>query len=232
MRSLASGGELLRANMVLMVWVGFLLKRGELMGKFCGDSFIKGGEDFFDHFSFQVGDGSSIYFWHDRWYQEGSMRDLFPLLFVLAEDKDATIADYCHRGSSAVVWTPIFIRDAFVSDISLAAFLNLLNGFFPLDSPDAVIWNLNSRGAFTVKSYYLKLLCYPPFASQTVSGGRFPWKIIWKSLAPLRVSVFVWEASYVSILTCDNLQKKGIVLVNRCSMCKEDLESSDHLLLH
>ena len=46
MRSLAFGGELLRANMVLMVWVGFLLKRGELMGKVCGDSFTKGGEDF------------------------------------------------------------------------------------------------------------------------------------------------------------------------------------------
>ena len=45
MRSLVSGGELLRANMVLLVWVGSLLKRGELMGKVCGDSFTKGGED-------------------------------------------------------------------------------------------------------------------------------------------------------------------------------------------
>ena len=142
------------------------------------------------------------------------MRDLFPSLFVLAEDKDATIADYCQRGSAVVVWTPIFIRDAFVDDITLVAFLNLLNGFSPLDSPDAVIWNLNSRGAFTVKSYYLKLLSDSPFASHSVSGGLFPWKIIWKSLALLRASVFVREASYGSILTCDNLQKKGIVLVN------------------
>jgi len=46
------------------------------------------------------------------------------------------------------------------------------------------------------------------------------------------VSVFVWEASHGSILTCDNLQKRGIVLVNRCPLCKEDLESTDHLLLH
>jgi len=63
------------------------------------------------------------------------MRDLFPSLYVLVVDKDATIADYCHRGSGAVVWTPIFIRDGFVDDISLATFLNLLNEFSPLDSP-------------------------------------------------------------------------------------------------
>jgi len=67
---------------------------------------------------------------------------------------------------------------------------------------------------------------------ESISLERFPWKIIWKTLALLKVSVFVWEASDGSILTCDNLQRKGIILVNRCSMCNEDLKSLDHLLLH
>ena len=34
------------------------------------------------------------------------------------------------------------------------------------------------------------------------------------------------------ILTCDNLQRRGKILVNRCYMCKNDLETGNHLLLH
>jgi len=75
----------------------------------------------FNHFSFEVGVGSSIFFWHDRWCQDGTMRDLFPSLYVLTVNKDATIADYCHCGIGAVVWSPVFIRDAFVDDTNLTS---------------------------------------------------------------------------------------------------------------
>ena len=51
-------------------------------------------------------------------------------------------------------------------------------------------------------------------------------------MAPIKVSFFVWEASRGKILTCDNLQKKGFTLVNSCFICKEDSESTSHLLLH
>jgi len=37
------------------------------------------------------------------------MRDLFTSLYVLAANKDATIADYCHRGTDAVLWSLVFI---------------------------------------------------------------------------------------------------------------------------
>ena len=63
-------------------------------------------------------------------------------------------------------------------------------------------------------------------------GMCFPWKIIWKSLTPLRVSFFVWEATHDSVLTFDNLQKRGKILVNWCPLCKAAAESVNHLLLH
>ena len=73
------------------------------------------------------------------------MRDLFPSLYVLAVDKDATIAEYYHCGKGAIVWSPVFIRDAFMDDTRLATFLDKLNEITPLDSPDAVTWNLTLK---------------------------------------------------------------------------------------
>ena len=54
----------------------------------------KGWGRFYPHCSFEVGDGSSIFFWHDRWCGEVPLKVLFPRLFVLAVDKNAPVADY------------------------------------------------------------------------------------------------------------------------------------------
>jgi len=133
---------------------------------------------FIQLFSFRVGVGSSISFWHDRWCEEGPLRDLFPSLYVLAVNRDASMADYYQNGPDGVVWSSVFIRDAFVDDSILTDFLSKLNEVTPQDSTDAVSWNLNSKGIFTVKSYYLKLLSYSSFAIQASAFRRFPWKII------------------------------------------------------
>jgi len=78
----------------------------------------------------------------------------------------------------------------------------------------------------------LKLLNLNYSVSEILGDKGFPCQLIWRSLAPVKVSFFIWEASHGKILTIDNLQKKRITLVNRCFMCKGDSESADHLLLH
>ena len=60
----------------------------------------------------------------------------------------------------------------------------------------------------------------------------FPYHIISRTLAPVKVSFFVWKASHGKILTIDNLQRRGFTLANRCYMCKGDSESANHLLFH
>lgn len=60
-----------------------------------------------------MGDGSSIFFWHSRWCDGVHLRDCFPSLFALAAEKDALVYDYLERNSTWVVWSPIFVREAF-----------------------------------------------------------------------------------------------------------------------
>jgi len=63
--------------------------------------------------------------------------------------------------SGSCIWLPIFIRDALVDDASLRSLLIKLNGIsLGQSSLDPVRWDLNPKGSFTVKSFYMKLaLC-------------------------------------------------------------------------
>ena len=60
----------------------------------------------------------------------------------------------------------------------------------------------------------------------------FPFKDCLEPWIPSKVSFFTWEACWEKILTLDQLQRRGWILANRCALCKEELESIDHILLH
>jgi len=63
-------------------------------------------------------------------------------------------------------------------------------------------------------------------------SSRFPWKSVWRTLAPLKAAFFVWPATLGKILTLDNLKKRHVIMVDRCCLCKRSGESVDHFLLH
>ena len=76
---------------------------------------------------------------------------------------------------------------------------------------------------------------YQPLDSDTntaTTDHLFPWNIIWRSKAPLRVAFFVQTAALGNILTIDNLMKRKVKIIFWCYMCKCNGESVDHLLLH
>ncbi len=88
---------------------------------------------------------------------------------------------------------------------------------------DVMCWNPSSHKLFEVKSFYAML--------HPVSTKVFPWKKVWKSKAPSKVSFFLWTAAMGKILTTENLRKRRLVVIDWCCMCKRDGESVAHLLL-
>lgn len=52
-------------------------------------------------------------------------------------------------------------------------------------------------------------------------GNNFPWGKLWKKEITHKVTFFMLCVVRGNILTIDDLKRRGQVLVNRCSQCKE-----------
>ena len=46
-----------------------------------------------------------------------------------------------------------------------------------------------------------------------INTHLFPWKSIWSAKVPKKVSFFLWTVSWGKILTIDNLNERGLLLV-------------------
>jgi len=133
----------------------------------------------FSHFSFEVGDRTTISFWHNQRNEEGLLKDLFPSLFALAQDREASMADYRVQGTDSSVWKSIFVRDSFADDGTLVRFFSKLSEINPDGyTSDKVSWKLESKGCFIVKSFYLKLLSLNYSTREIVGVKSFPYHII------------------------------------------------------
>ena len=107
----------------------------------------------------------------------------------------------------------------------MQAFLGRLSTYsLSVETDDAMVWLPTKDGAFYVKSFYSSL------ADRRVEP--FPHGIVWNSWVPPRISLFAWEATWVKILTLDQLKKRGWRIPNRCYLCKEEKETCDHILIH
>jgi len=114
------------ASMEWRVLIGYQGIIAALMVLVCRSLLLEVGKDF-SHISFEVGDDSSVFFWHHNWCNVVLLRDRFPSLYALAEDRDARVSDDLEHSSSLVVWSLIFFfRDAFSDDDSVVPLFLLL----------------------------------------------------------------------------------------------------------
>ena len=56
-------------------------------------SISEGWESFSKHFTFVLRDGSRIFFWHDKWIGDNSLKTLYRQLFLCSTNKEAFISD-------------------------------------------------------------------------------------------------------------------------------------------
>ena len=103
---------------------------------------------------------------------------------------------------------------------SVASFNNLT------DEVDRLELNRNSKGIFSVKSAYRELNV------EVVKERNWPWKMIWKPKIPYKVNCFIWLLAKETVLTHDNLNKRGDQLIAGRFFCGEQAETINHIFLH
>jgi hypothetical protein len=67
------------------------------------------------------------------------------------------------------------------------------------EGKDRVKWKIGTSGQFRIKDLYLQMR----------AEGSFPQKFMWKIKIPMKVRIFLWLMIKCSVLTKDNLLRRG-----------------------
>ncbi|XP_039017025.1 uncharacterized protein LOC120147763 [Hibiscus syriacus] len=136
------------------------------------------------------------------------------------------VAEFGQRRNGVWYWKIEFRRTFFDWESKIwENFLELINRVVSVSvEVDQLVWKGSSSSVYTPKR----------FCNSVVSVGVVEdsvWILVWAKLAPPKVEAFVWKAVLRRVPSLVELTKRGIQNLGRClcSLCHEQLESSDHL---
>ena len=90
-----------------------------------------------------------------------------------------------------------------------------------IQGEDQVTWTLTANGIFSVKSLYNEMM---------LNDIGYPHKFMWKAKLPQKIKIFLWLVLRNSILTKDNLVRRGWKGSVNCHFCG-DVETINHLFI-
>ena len=77
----------------------------------------QGWSSFSSHILYDIGDGSRVKFWQDRWCGETSLAVRYPALFRFCRNKDASVAELMLFANGVLFWDVSFFRGVHVRDL-------------------------------------------------------------------------------------------------------------------
>lgn len=178
----------------------------------------------------KVGNGRMALFGHDIWIGCDPLKSLYPILFSIAINRNASISSMGFWNGDKWIWTLAWSRELRVRDlIEQKSLLSLLKeAIISLSSHDEFVWAHCKAGKFTVKSLSYELDKELGQNSQIMSAK------VWRGLVPPRIEIFVWLACHGKLNTKAKLAKLQIIPADQdlCPLCGGNSESVDHLFIH
>ncbi|KAE8689350.1 Pescadillo-like protein [Hibiscus syriacus] len=207
---------------------------GLLWGSGCGNLLQKnplGGKQW-KNLCVRAGNGESVQFWYDVWLGTVPLKDRFPRLFALSNNKGGKVAEFRLYNDSGGVWDIQTKRNLVDWEVEQwLQLISLLNSYsLSLVEDDCWVWLGTGEGCFTAKS--CMQLYFDREGNDEVEGN---WeRYVWKGVAPPRVETFVWQLAHHRVAVKEELLKRGVTGVEdtMCSLCRKCNESVSHLFLH
>lgn len=185
-----------------------------------------------DCFKWILGNGALIRFWHDSWAADIPLKILFPRVFALSVNKDATVSNMgSYTSSSIQSWSwniETFSAPRGRTLFEFQELSRLISNRSPSFQDDAFTWSVGHDPRFTTAALYDLL---------SPSLAVLPTDIIdliWLKWSPPRVKIFIWKMAHNALPVNWNLLCRGIIPRDfdpMCSLCNSDLETQDHIFL-
>jgi hypothetical protein len=185
----------------------------------------------------KLGNGRLTSFWHDPWVGNVSFSILFPRLFSLSTQKEASVAEVYNQSSSPDNWRFYWRRGLFEWEKQLHVDLLALciSATVRLDVEDRWVWVPEQGANFTVNSTYHMVFALSSCHYVVEQCNAALFSRIWKGPTPSKVSGFVWQLLHGRIPTRKNLVARRVLPASgdvSCVLCGEELESELHLFIY
>jgi hypothetical protein len=174
----------------------------------------------------EVGDGSTVLFWRDRWINGFTASEIAPLVveMVATRRKNARkVSDALHLNA--------WIHDL-AGDMSVEGCIQCVRLWEAIERvdqdelmPDRYRWSGASSGLYSAKDTY-NMLCQGRISDSAHEQ-------IWRAQAPLKCKVFGWLALRYRLWTSDRRFRHGLQNArSTCFTCLQAEDTVDHILMH
>lgn len=190
---------------------------GEVHGKWFNESICR-----------RIGNGKEVAFWNENWVDRGELSSLFPRLFTLSNQKDATISEMRIWEDGRWRWKFEWQRNLLERELPrVVDMVKQIGSFSPkLGVCDSWCWVKDGSGVYSVKSAYVELQGNLGVVERTVFSR------IWRAKAPSGQKALAWRIIINRVQTRVDLLKRNALPVNAsvlCGLCASDEENCGHL---
>ncbi|WRX31364.1 Reverse transcriptase zinc-binding domain - like 10 [Theobroma cacao] len=179
-------------------------------------------------FGFVLGNGENIRFWSEKWIEDFCLKEHFPRIYALANNKCGTVKEFGTWENGIWEWKVKLRRQVFGWEHKqYDSFNDTINEFFLCENmKDELVWKKTASGEFTVKSFcqnYVELR----------RENQREWKWVWGGYAPHKTETLVWQLMHGKAAVKGELVKRGIISATEalCPLCKDSIETVDHLFV-